>query len=365
MKKLVCLLMSVLMIAGLVACSAPSNAPAPTDAPAPAAPAPAPAAPAPAAPAPAEPAAPSDEKFTLTYAEVNPQESLMGKTAQAFKEKVEELTNGSITVNIQFSGVLGAEGDVLDTMLGGGGTVDLARISTFSLNSYGAKRTSLLSVPYTFKGREHFWKVAHSALGAELLDEPSQLGLGIKGLFYVEEGFRHFFFRNEVSGIADLANKKIRVSTDPIMTGTVAGLKANATVVSFNELYTSLSSGVVDGAEQPIVNYQSNAFHEVAPYMILDGHTLGCGEVIIIESTWNKLSDAQKAAVQEASAYASEFNGSLSAQIENECIIGLKAAGVTFVEVTNLQEWKDACASIISDCIKGMEADYDTITKMA
>jgi len=306
----------------------------------------------------------SEPKVTLTYAEVNPEDSLMGKTAKAFKQKVEELSGGSVSINIQFSGVLGAEGDVLDTMIGGGGTVDMARISAFSLTNYGTKKTSLLSVPYTFTGREHFWKFAASDMGKKILNEPNELGLKIRGLFFAEEGFRHFFFSKEIKGIADLAGKKIRVSTDPIMTGMVQGLKASPTVVSFSELYTSLSSGVVDGAEQPIVNYQSNKFNEVAPYMILDGHTLGCAEVIITDAAWNKLSEKQKTAVTEASKYASDFNAKLSAEIEAKSMEQLKSAGAKFVEVTSKKEWQDACATVIANATKGMESDYKAIVDM-
>ena len=88
---------------------------------------------------------------TLVYAEVNPLEgTIVGQTATAFKEKVEELSGGSITIDIQANGVLGAESDVLDTMLGGGGTIDMARISAFALTSYGGEKSSLLSVPFTF-----------------------------------------------------------------------------------------------------------------------------------------------------------------------------------------------------------------------
>lgn len=304
------------------------------------------------------------EDVTFTYAEVNPEDSLMGKTANVFKEKVEELTGGSVKINIQFSGVLGAEGDVLDTMIGGGGTVDMARVATFSLTSYGAKKTSLLSVPYTFTGREHFWKFANSESGAALLNEPVDAGLGIRGLFYVEEGFRHFFFKDAVAGLADLAGKKIRVSTDPTMTGMVEGLKASPTVVSFTELYTSLSSGVVDGAEQPIVNYRSNKFNEVAPCMVLDGHTLGCAEVIVTETAWAKLDDTQKAAVVEAGKIASEFNAAQSAAIEAECVEALTADGVTFVPVENLGEWQAACAAIIASCTAGMETEYQAIVDL-
>ena len=305
------------------------------------------------------------EPVKLIYAEVNPADTLMGKTAQAFKEKVEELTKGSVIIDVQFSGVLGAENDVLDTMIGGAGTVDLSRIATYSLNSYGSKSMSLLSIPYTFLGREHFWKVARSELGEKLLNEASELGLGVKGLFYAEEGFRHFFFNSKIEGLADLAGKKIRVSNDPIMTGMVRGFKASPTVVSFNELYSALSSKVVDGAEQPIVNYQGNSFYEVAPYMILDGHTLGCAEVLITENAWGKLTDAQKAAVVEAGKYASEFNANLSAKIEDDCKAGLRSKGVTFVEVKDFKAWQDACVEVISQFSKGMEDDYKAILDMA
>ena len=50
-------------------------------------------------------------------AEVNPLDTIVGQTDTAFKEKVEELSGGSITVDLQASGVLGSENDVLDTSL--------------------------------------------------------------------------------------------------------------------------------------------------------------------------------------------------------------------------------------------------------
>ncbi len=308
-------------------------------------------------------AALASESVTLVYAEVNPIDSLMGQTAQVFKDKVEELTNGSVTVDIQASGVLGDEAAVLDTIMMGGDTVDIARVATFSMTNYGVKKTVLLSVPYTFTGREHFWAFAGSELGTEFLNEDNDLGA--KGLFYVEEGFRHFFFKDAVAGIDDLAGKKLRVSNDPIMTGMVNGLKANPTVVAFGELYQSLSSGVVDGAEQPIVNYQSNAFHEVAPYMLLDGHTLGCAEVIITDNAWGKLSAEQQEAVIEAGKAASEFNAAKSAEIEAQCMDELKAAGVTFVDVADKTVWQEACADIISQYTEGLEAEYQAIQDMA
>lgn len=290
---------------------------------------------------------PAEDAITLVYAEVNPLDTIVGKTAVAFKEKVEELSGGSIIIDIQASGVLGSENDVLDTMLGGGGTIDMSRISAFALTSYGGQKSMLLSLPYTFVNREHFWNFATSDLAEEFLLEPHENGSGVRGLFYGEEGFRHFFTVDEISGIEDLQGMKLRVSNDPVMNGLVEGLGASPTVVSFGELYSALSTGVVDGAEQPIANYKSNAFPEVANNMILDGHTLGAIQVIITDEAWDKLTEEQQNILIEAGKYASDYNRQISESAEQEVLEQLKADGCNIVEVTDITPWQEAVKDVI------------------
>ena len=96
-------------------------------------------------------AAASDPKVTLVYAEVNPLDTIVGQTATHFKEKVEELTGGSVVIDVQASGVLGSENDVLDAILGGSTAIDMSRISAFALTSYGCNKSKLLSIPFTFE----------------------------------------------------------------------------------------------------------------------------------------------------------------------------------------------------------------------
>lgn len=288
-----------------------------------------------------------EPEVTLVYAEVNPLDTIVGQTATAFKEKVEELSGGKVVIDVQHSGVLGSENDVLDTMLGGGGTIDMSRISAFALTSYGGQKSMLLSLPYTFVSREHFWNFATSDLAGEFLAEPSENGSGVRGLFYGEEGFRHFFTVKKIAGIEDLKGMKIRVSNDPVMNGLVEGLGATPTVVSFNELYSALQTGVVDAAEQPIANYKSNAFPEVAPTMILDGHTLGAIQVIITDEAWNSLTAEQQGWITEAGKYASNFNRQISEEAENKVLEELKANNINIVEVTDVKPWQDAVKPVI------------------
>ena len=307
---------------------------------------------------------PVGPEITLVFAEVNPLDTIVGQTDTAFKEKVEELSGGAITVDLQASGVLGAENDVLDTMLGGGGTIDMSRISAFSLTSYGGENSKLLSIPFTFVNREHFWNFATSDLAAEFLMEPHENGSGVRGLFYGEEGFRHFFTKEPVAAIEDLDGMKLRVSNDPVMNGMVEGLGAYPTVVSFGELYSALQTGVVDGAEQPIANYKSNAFDEVAPNLILDGHTLGAIQVIITDEAWDKLTPEQQDVITQAGEYASSFNRQISEEAENKVLEQLKADGVNIVEVDDITVWQDACKDVIESSSADNKELYQKILDM-
>ena len=309
-------------------------------------------------------AAASDPKVTLVYAEVNPLDTIVGQTGSHFKEKVEELTGGSVVVDVQASGVLGSENDVLDAILGGSTSIDISRISAFALTSYGCNKSKLLSIPFTVENRAHFWNFANSELAPEFLNEPQELGLPVRGIFYGEEGFRHFFTVKPVSGIADFKGLKLRVSNDPVMNGMVEGLGANPTVVSFGELYSALQTGVVDGAEQPIANYKSNAFPEVANNLILDGHTLGAVQAVITDNAWNKLTENQQAAVMEAAADTQAFNADLSETAENKVLDELKSSGCNVVDVPDKTPWQEACAKVISENTSDQAELYQQLLDM-
>ena len=299
----------------------------------------------------------ADEPVTLTYSEVNALDgNVVGEVAKAFKAKVEELSGGSVLIDIQAGGVLGTEDQI----------TDIGRFSAFALTQYGCDKAMLLSIPYTFVNEEHFWNFADSELAKDFLLEPQTLGLPLRGLCYGEEGFRHFFFKKgiEVKGIEDLKGLKIRVSADPIMTGMVENLGASATPVSFNELYSALNTGMVDGAEQPTANYYTKAFPEVAPTLLLDGHTLGAIQLIITDAAWAKLNEEQQGWVTEAAQYASQVCRDTVAEVEAKTFETLKAMGVTIVEVEDKTPWVEACQSTIQANTASQAELYQQILDM-
>ena len=123
---------------------------------------------------------------------------------------------------------------------------------------------------------------------------------------------------------------------------------------------------MVDGAEQPITNYQSNAFQEVAPNLILDGHQMGAVQVIITDDAWNnKLTEAQRECVLEASQYASEFNAQIAEENENAVLDELRAAGVNVVDVEDKTPWQEACADVIAEYSADNADLYQAILDLA
>ena len=250
---------------------------------------------------------------------------------------------------MQASGVLGAEGDFLEDMTSGFGSIDMARISVSTLTTYNTPKAALLALPFAFKDHTHFWNFANSEAAQECLAEAEELGIGVRGICYGEEGFRHMFFNKEVTDLAGFQDLKIRVSTDPTMVAMINAFGANATVVAYGELYQSLDSGVVDGAENPLNNYKLNSFYQVAPWLVMTGHQLGVSELIITDPAWDKLTDAQRECIFAAAKIAQDFDHQIVEEGEAASLEELKELGVTITEVDDKTPWTDAVADLIAE----------------
>lgn len=307
----------------------------------------------------------SAESITLVMAEVNPEGTISSRMDKAFQEKVEELSHGKIKIDLQVGGILGDEYNIGEFMKKPKSSIQLERISAFMLASDGCQKSSVLTIPFMFSSREHFWKFANSSYADEILNEPYEKGIGVKGLFFGEEGFRHFFSTKPLSGIADFKGMNLRITPDDVMTGIAKGLLANPVSVNFGDLFMALQTGKADGAEQPIANYLANQFHKVAPYMILDGHTLGVTEVIITSECWDSLSEEQRNILLQAGKYAGEVCKKISQEVEEESKKKLEADGVHFADAGDLSLWKEAAKEIISKHSQAEPKLYESIQNLA
>ena len=137
-----------------------------------------------------------------------------------------------------------------------------------------------------------------------------------------------------------------------------SGMSSALTVINesaTSEIYTSLSTGVLDGCENTITGYKDNAWYEEAPYVYLTEHVVGVSVFMIAEKTWQKLTADEQAMMVEALKEACDW---FQAQQETELaayIEELKGLGVTFTECTDKQAWIDACAPLYAKYAVGLE----------
>lgn len=307
--------------------------------------------------------APSGEKIVLKAGEVNPAEHSMAICLEKFAELVDEKSNGRIEIDVYPGGQLGDERTEMQALQMGG--LDIFRANTLTVGDFGAKKMNLFALPYLFTGRDHLWNVLKSDVGRDLLNDVQESGTGMVALSYTDEGSRNFFVsKKPVTKPEDLKGMKLRVAETSILMDTVSCFGASPTPISYSELYTSLQTGVVDGADQPLVGYRSNSFDEVAPYMVMDGHTYSPGLIVISEITWNKLSPEDQDILRQAAIETEDFNRELAEESDKAALENLKSGGATITEPEDISAWQ-TCVQPVYDKYGAEYTDIvDAIRKM-
>lgn len=302
-----------------------------------------------------------DETVTLLMAEINPPESIVGQTDTVFADVVKQLTKGSLKIDLRCTGVLGPYSFIMNEIFGDDSKIDIARISIMDYGYINSEKNVLLALPYTFSSHKHFWDFVASDLAKEIMAENDEKNFPVIPLFFGEEGFRHFFSTKKLASIEDFKGKTVRISNDKIMTSLVESLGGKPDYTPFSDLFASIQVGAVDCAEQPIVNYKANFFSEVAPNLILDGHTLGVFQVVITRKAWAKLSEAHREALMKASELAGEYCRKISQDTENNILAELKEKGVVVTEVADKTPFQEASVETIASVTKSHSELYKKI----
>ncbi len=238
---------------------------------------------------------------TIRFAHVDPddwQGSKKGAAAHIFKNIVEGETG--LTVELFPAGALGNEDELVGQAQEG-----LTQVVMVSgAMSKVCKAASVLDIPYTFPSAPVAWEVLDGSFGAALaahcLEET-----GLRTLAYGETGFRNFTNNvREVRTPADMEGLKFRVQPIPLYVEMVKGLGGEPTPIAWTELPNALSTGVVDGQENPVGVIYNNKLHKLQKFMTLDGHVYGADFLLINDAFFQSLSPAEREVVAKAAVVA-------------------------------------------------------------
>ncbi|MTI60473.1 MAG: TRAP transporter substrate-binding protein [Firmicutes bacterium] len=279
----------------------------------------------------------SARSVKLIAAHVNTVDSSYQAGMEAFKEKLEEISNGNIKVEIHPNGELGGNEDELVQKMATG-TVDVIVASPGFLAAV-VPEIDLLSIPYLYEDSEHWEKVVSGEVGNSLASKVEN-DLAFHALGYWKCGTRQYFGTKPVSEVADLKGVKIRVHNSQTVQSVWAALGAQPTSLAYNELYSGLQNNVIDAAENDLGNILLQKFYEAGPYISLTNHDIATRFFLMIASKYNMLNDEQKAWVDEASEYACKKQWAFDDALQEEAKAEIKAAGGVFNEV-NLKEFAE------------------------
>jgi tripartite ATP-independent transporter DctP family solute receptor len=265
------------------------------------------------------------------------------KALLGLAEEGNQVSNGSLKFTIIGGGALGGDEDEIQQVITG--SLDAAVIQGISLFQSMDKRLAVEEVPFLFESREQAYKAVDGAYGqkvAEILE-----GLGLHVLAYWENGFRHF--TNNVRPIvepADMNGIKFRSASSEIRLKMFNQLGSSAVPMPFNELFTALQQGTVDGQENPLSNIYSAKFNEVQKYLSLSGHIWNSAVFVINPKRWDGLSDEHKQILQDLAVKYRDQNRKMIAEEDQRIIDELKALGMEVNEV-NVQSFREAVKPIM------------------
>lgn len=244
---------------------------------------------------------------------------------------IEAATDGRIVMEVFSGGQLGDERSTIEQVQLG--VIDVVRTSTSPVGEF-YEPIGVFSLPYIFRGETHMWKVVNGPIGRELLDGLQDADL--VGLAYYDSGSRNFYTtETPIRSVADLEGLRIRTQQSQVVLDMMEALGAEPVPMAFAEVYSSLQTGVIDGAENNFPSYGPFGVrhYEVAPYFTLDGHARVPEVVMISKATWDGLSAEDQMIVREAALASVTVQAALWDDLSNESRDAVIAAGSEIINV--------------------------------
>ncbi|MCF7933424.1 MAG: TRAP transporter substrate-binding protein [Spirochaetia bacterium] len=250
--------------------------------------------------------------------------------ATVFKEYVESHSD-SLEVQIFAANALGEERAVYEGMqLGGGASAVIS--GTAILGNFN-KKVGVLDLPFLWGGYDHVHAVLDGEVGAVIREELRNDGFEV--LAWMDSwGFRNVVTsKKEIKNPSDLKGLKIRTIPTPIYLVAVNAMGANATPMSFGEVYTSMQTGVLDGFEHGASVVKAERFYEVASFISMTRHLFGPLAFVYSSSEWAKLNEEQKEVVKKATEVARDAQREKAPAKEAEGFAFLKDQGMKITEI--------------------------------
>ena len=257
-----------------------------------------------------------------------------GQAAQKWADLVEERSNGEITLRVYPNAQLVAGDQTKEFSAMRSGLIDMAVGSTINWSPQ-VPELNLFSLPFLMADSADLDAITQGQAGKQTLAAIEKRG--IVPLAWGENGFREI--SNSVKPVktpADLKGLKIRVVGSPLFHDTFTALGANPTQMSWADAKPALTTGAVDGQENPLSVFDVARVDQVGQKYLTLWHYMADPLIFAVnQRVWKELPEADRELLRQAAIDAGKWEIELSRNAEAKRLEDIRARGV---EVTELSE---------------------------
>ena len=248
-------------------------------------------------------------------------------------KKLDAATQGRIKVQMFPGAVLGQEKEAVEQVQLG--AIQMARISLGVIGPV-VPEVDVFNMPFVFRDVKHMRAVIDGAVGDDLLAKVTASPARLVGLGWMDGGARSLYTKKPVRTPADLKGQKVRMMGNPLFVDTMNAMGGNGIAMAYGEVFTSLQTGVIDGAENnPPSYFTANHYNTPAKYYSQTNHLIIPEILVMSKVTWDKLTPADQTLVKKLAREAQLEQRTLWDKSVEEYSAKLKAAGVEFIAIDN------------------------------
>jgi tripartite ATP-independent transporter DctP family solute receptor len=280
---------------------------------------------------------------------------------QNFGKKLSDATNGRLSVQMFAAMQLGGEKEAIEQAQVG--AIQIARVSVGALGPV-VDDLNVFNLPFLFRDTAHMQKVIDGKVGDALLAKVTASPAGLIGLCFMDAGARSMYdTKKPIKSIADLKGLKVRVMGNPMFVDMMNNLGGNGVAMGYDQVFSALQTGVVDGAENNPPSFFFDNHYQVAKYYTLTEHLIVPEMVVFSKKTWDGLSKDDQALITKFSKEMQLDERKLWEAKEKDAMDKMKAAGIEIDTIADKKPFQDAVKPVwdkygakYADLIKQIQA---------
>jgi tripartite ATP-independent transporter DctP family solute receptor len=276
----------------------------------------------------------AQSKAVFKAADVQPAGYPTVAATESLGKKLATATNGRLTVQMYPSAQLGAEKETIEqTQIG---AVQLLRVSAGALGPI-VDDINVVNMPFLFKNTAHAQKMMDGDIGQELLEKiTANANANLVALCWMDAGARSIYnTKHPIKTVEDLKGLKIRVIGNPIFVDMMNALGGNGIAMGYDQVFSSLQTGVIDGAENNPPSYVFSNHYTAAKYFSLTEHLIIPEVLLFSKRAWTALSADDQNLIKTFAREAQFEERELWKKYEQAAMEKAKAAGCEIAEIAD------------------------------